>query len=257
MRARRRVARDQPPRVGRLLFDAVAARHDAVPTATRPKLYVGGESLGAYGGNGAFTSAADMLGKVDGALWTGTPSFTPIQAELTQDRTYGSTVANPVLDDGRHIRFAEQSRAADARTSSGTSWARGTRPRVVYLQHDTDPVVWWSTDTLFRTPDWLDEPGTRQTPMSVMSWMPVVTFLRAAAWDAYPVPRPSWRSSGSSRPTRRHSMPRPWYFQGFISGITAVVFYAVGALLEDIAGWAGLTVRVNDTARRVLKADGG
>lgn len=52
-------------------------------------------------------------------------------------------------------------------------------------------------------------------------------------------------------------MPRPWYFQGFISGITAVVFYAVGALLEDIAGWAGLTVRVNDTARRVLKADGG
>ncbi len=167
-------ARDQPPRVGRLLFDGVAGRRSAL-TGTRPRLYVGGESLGAYGGDGAFTSAADLLAKVDGALWTGTPSFTPIQAELTRDRTYGSTVANPVIDNGRHIRFAGDPEEL-TRDQFGHPLGPWDAPRVVYLQHDTDPVVWWSPDLLFQTPGWLNEPGPPGTPMSLMSWMPVVTF---------------------------------------------------------------------------------
>lgn len=173
-------ARDQPPRVGRLLFDGVSARRDALPAASRPRLYVGGESLGAYGGNGAFASATDMLAKVDGALWTGTPSFTPIQAELTRDRTYGSTVANPVVDDGRHIRFAGDPGQL-TRDQFGHLLGPWDAPRVVYLQHDTDPVVWWSTDLLFQTPGWLDEPGPPGTTMSLMSWMPVVTFWQLTA----------------------------------------------------------------------------
>ena len=70
-------ARDEPPKVGRLLFKAVAAKIASMPQDQRPKLYAGGESLGAYGGNGAFDSPDDMLAQVDGALWTGTPSFTP------------------------------------------------------------------------------------------------------------------------------------------------------------------------------------
>jgi len=49
------VARDQPPAAGKLLFDAVAGRVKARPAGKRPKLYVGGESLGAYGSNGAFS----------------------------------------------------------------------------------------------------------------------------------------------------------------------------------------------------------
>ena len=98
--------RQQPPLVGRMLFDAVAAQVSARPEGTRPKLYAGGESLGAYGGNGAFDSPADMLSKLDGALWTGTPSFTDLHAGLTENRTYGSTTIDPTIDDGRHIRFA-------------------------------------------------------------------------------------------------------------------------------------------------------
>ncbi|MEP6629072.1 MAG: alpha/beta-hydrolase family protein [Lapillicoccus sp.] len=173
-------ARDQPPQVGRLLFDAVAARRAALPAASKPRLYVGGESLGAYGGDGAFTSATDMLSKVDGALWTGTPSFTPIQEELTRDRTYGSTVANPVIADGRHIRFAGDATQL-TKDQFGHVLGPWDAPRVVYLQHDTDPVVWWSTDLLFRTPAWLDEPGPPGTPMSLMSWTPVVTFWQLTA----------------------------------------------------------------------------
>ena len=47
---------------------------------------------------------------------------------------------------------------------------------MVYLQHDSDPVVWWSTDLILNTPAWLDETRTPGTPMDYMSWMPFVTF---------------------------------------------------------------------------------
>jgi len=161
--------------VGRLLFDAVAARVTALPAGRRPKLYASGESLGAYGGNGAFDSSQDMLDKVDGALWTGTPSFTPLRASLTAARDAGSTTVDPVIDGGRHIRFAGD---AGQLTADQYGHALGTweAPRVVYLQNNTDPVAWWSTDLLFRTPAWLDEAREPGTPMSRMSWMPFVTF---------------------------------------------------------------------------------
>ena len=52
---------------------------------------------------------------------------------------------------------------------------------MVYLQHDSDPVVWWSTDLVFNTPSWLDETTQPGTPMSYMSWMPFVTFWQVTA----------------------------------------------------------------------------
>lgn len=173
-------ARDQPPEVGRLLFDAVAARRAALPAGQHPGLYVGGESLGGYGGNGAFSSPGDMLKKVDGGLWTGTPSFTPLQAQLTDERAYGSTAVNPVVDGGRHIRFAGSPREL-TQDQFGHDLGSWDAPRVVYLQHDTDPVVWWSTDLVLTAPQWLNEPGPPGTPMSVMSFLPVVTFWQLTA----------------------------------------------------------------------------
>jgi uncharacterized membrane protein len=164
-----------PPAVGRLLFDAVAARVKARPADRRPKLYVGGESVGAYGGNGAFDSSQDMIDKIDGAVWTGTPSFTPVQASLTAHRAAGSTMVNPVVNDGRHIRFAGNPSQLTA-DQYGHAFGTWQEPRIAYLQHNTDPVVWWSTDLLFTTPSWLAESREPGTPMSRMSWMPFVTF---------------------------------------------------------------------------------
>ena len=145
-------SRKQPPLVGRMLFDAVATRVSARPEGTRPKLYAGGESLGAYGGNGAFDSPADMLAKVDGALWTGTPSFTDLHAELTESRTFGSTTIDPTIEDGRHTRFAGDVPRLSA-DEYGHTYSPWEAPRVAYLQHDNDPVVWWSPSLLLSTPD--------------------------------------------------------------------------------------------------------
>jgi uncharacterized membrane protein len=173
-------ARDEPPKVGRLLFKAVAAKIASLPQNQRPKLYAGGESLGAYGGNGAFDSPEDMLAQVDGALWTGTPSFTDNHEALTAERTFGSTVVNPTIQNGLHFRFAgdEKQLTADEYGHQLGPW---NAPRVVYLQHDSDPVVWWSTDLILNTPDWLDETKEPGTPMSYMSWMPFVTFWQVTA----------------------------------------------------------------------------
>ncbi|HEY8306846.1 MAG TPA: alpha/beta-hydrolase family protein [Lapillicoccus sp.] len=173
-------ARDEPPKVGRLLFKAVAARIASMPQDQRPKLYAGGESLGAYGGNGAFDSPDDMLAQVDGALWTGTPSFTPNHETLTAQRAFGSTEVNPTIGNGVHIRFAgnEAELTADQFGHSLGVW---NAPRVVYLQHDSDPVVWWSPDLILNTPDWLVETRQPGTPMSYMSWLPFVTFWQVTA----------------------------------------------------------------------------
>jgi uncharacterized membrane protein len=173
-------ARDEPPKVGRLLFKAVAAKVASLPPNQRPKVYAGGESLGAYGGNGAFDSPEDMLAQVDGALWTGTPSFTDNHEILTNQRAFGSTVVNPTIQNGLHFRFAsdEEELTADEYGHELGPW---NAPRVVYLQHDSDPVVWWSTDLILNTPDWLNETREPGTPMSYMSWMPFVTFWQVTA----------------------------------------------------------------------------
>ena len=54
------------------------------------------------------------------------------------------------------------------------------KPRVVYLQHASDPIAWWNPDLLFSKPDWLREPrGYDVSPR--MEWIPIVTFLQVSA----------------------------------------------------------------------------
>ena len=171
--------RDQPPRAARMLLDAVRARLAAMPASARPKLYVTGESLGAYGGDGAFSSPEQMLAQVDGAVWSGTPTFAPNRAALTDRRTPGSTMVVPVLDDGRHIRFAGRPEQLDA-DEYGRPLGTWAFPRVVYLQHASDPVAWWSPDLMWTAPAWLQE-TRRDTPMAQMSWTPQVTFWQITA----------------------------------------------------------------------------
>ncbi len=51
---------------------------------------------------------------------------------------------------------------------------------MLFLQHASDPIVWWSEDLMFNRPDWLKEPpGRDRTPL--MRWYPIVTFWQVAA----------------------------------------------------------------------------
>jgi uncharacterized membrane protein len=46
---------------------------------------------------------------------------------------------------------------------------------VLYLQHPSDPIVWWGPRLLWDRPDWLGEPHGRDV-LGSMVWIPVVTF---------------------------------------------------------------------------------
>jgi uncharacterized membrane protein len=168
-----------PPRAGTALITAVEAALSDRPEESRPDLYLSGESLGAYAANAAFDSLEDLLARVDGAVFTGTPGFTPLHEEITDSRVLSSTEVLPVVDDGRHVRFASNVPELEE-DQFGRGLGPWEHPRVLYLQNRSDPVVWWHPSLLYRTPDWLDE-ARRGSPAEQMSWAPFVTFWQVTA----------------------------------------------------------------------------
>lgn len=166
--------RDTPPAAGKALFEAVYARWSQLPADDRPALMVFGESLGSYGSQGTFSGLQDIAERTDGALWFGTPNFTANWRFLTDNRDPGSYEYKPVYRSGRTVRWSDgfQGSSEDL-WDLETIW---TEPRVVYVQHASDAVVWWSADLIFNEPDWLTEPrGPDVLPR--MAWLPVITFL--------------------------------------------------------------------------------
>jgi uncharacterized membrane protein len=160
---------------GRELFDAVYDRWSKLPPADRPRLFVFGLSLGSFGGETAFSGEYDLRNRTAGALFAGPPNFNTLYREFTDDRDPGSREVEPVYKDGRTVRFTNDVAAEVPPTSD--PW-NGTR--VLYLQHPSDPIVWWSPRLIWDQPDWLGEPHGRDV-LDSMVWIPLVTFWQVAA----------------------------------------------------------------------------
>lgn len=166
--------RNKAAAAGKDLFDAVYQHWSARPPQVRPKLLVYGESLGSQGSEAAFDGLADLRAKVDGALWVGPPNSNRLWQQFVARRDPGSREVQPLYADGLVVRFASDS--ADLARPS-TEWRP---PRIAYLQHASDPIVWWSPDLIFSRPDWLSEPRGSDVS-SQMRWWPFVTFWQVAA----------------------------------------------------------------------------
>ena len=148
------------------LFAAVRAELDLMDEADRPALFVCGESLGAFASQSVFESFEDVLARVDGALWVGTPAFTPMHAALTAARHKGSPEVAPVVHNARRVRFVNE--PSDLRTDLyGREFGPWGFPRVVYAQHPSDPVVWWTNKLIWTQPDWLRERAGRDVSLNV------------------------------------------------------------------------------------------
>jgi uncharacterized membrane protein len=163
---------------GRLMIDAIHARWEQLPPEHRPKLVLYGESLGSMAGQGAFSWLPDIsrMG-FSSVLWVGPPNASPLWRGLTVRRDPGTPEVRPRYDNGRTVRFSEAADAAEIADDTAAPW-EGTR--VLFLQHPSDPIVWWSADLLFSEPDWLVEPpGTDRT--ASMRWYPIITFWQVAA----------------------------------------------------------------------------
>lgn len=169
------VDQERAREAGRLLFDAVYERWLALPSGDRPELYVFGESLGSFGGETAFSGEFDLRNRVSGALFTGPPNFNPLYRSFVDDRDPGSREVEPVYREGRTIRFTNLPREEIA--PDGVPWER---TRVLYMQHPSDPITWWSPHLVLNRPDWLEEERGFDV-MDETRWVPFVTFWQVSA----------------------------------------------------------------------------
>jgi uncharacterized membrane protein len=160
---------------GRALYDAVYEVWIRLPADERPRLYVFGESLGSFGGETAFSGEFDLRNRTDGVLFVGPPNFNPLYRSFVDDRDRGSREVLPVYRGGRTIRFTERPR--DDIEPTGEAWPT---PRVLYMQHPSDPITWWSPDLVLNRPDWLEEPRGSDV-LDATRWVPFVTFWQVTA----------------------------------------------------------------------------
>ncbi|KZS64298.1 alpha/beta hydrolase [Mycobacterium ostraviense] len=168
------VDKENARHAGQALFEAVDRLIRQMPEFKRPKLVVFGESLGSFGGEAPFMTLDNVLARTDGALFSGPTFNNTIWNDLTSTRDPGSPQWLPIYHHGANVRFV--ARPSDLQRPD-EPWGR---PRVVYLQHASDPIAWWTPDLLFKKPDWLSEPrGYDVLPQT--RWIPVVTFLQVTA----------------------------------------------------------------------------
>ncbi len=145
-----------------------------LPVTDRPKLYLYGLSLGSYGVESILGSVGILNQPIDGAFMSGPPFVNELHAHLESTREPGTPPWWPVYRDGRTVRFAVEQ---DGITPTAGLWGP---TRVVYLQHGSDPVVFFSPDLAWSVPDWLLD-GQRPPDVSErMGWFPLVTMWQVA-----------------------------------------------------------------------------
>jgi uncharacterized membrane protein len=163
---------------GRLMIDAIQERWAQLPADRRPELVLYGESLGSMAGQGAFGWLPDIARMgFSAVLWVGPPNASPLWRAIIERRDPGTPEVAPRYDNGRTVRFSEATGPQEIAQDAAAPW-EGTR--VMFLQHPSDPIVWWSPDLLFTRPDWLSEPPGRDRTAS-MRWYPIVTFWQVGA----------------------------------------------------------------------------
>ena len=170
--------REKSMESGRMMIHAIHDRWSQLPPDRRPRLVLYGESLGSMAGQGAFGWLPDIAKMgFSSVLWVGPPNASPLWRAITARRDPGTPEVEPRYDNGRTVRFSQASDAAEIAGDTAAPW-EGTR--VLFLQHSSDPIVWWSADLLFNRPDWLKEPPGRDRTAS-MRWYPIITFWQVAA----------------------------------------------------------------------------
>ena len=168
------VDKERARQAGTSLFEAVDAKVRELPEAERPKLVVFGESLGSFGAEAAFGTVPTVTARTDGALLSGPTFSNTLWNDATAGRDKGSPQWLPIYNNGRQVRFIADEKDLD-RPDAPWDYSR-----MVYLQHASDPIAWWSPQLILREPDWLKEQRGRDV-ISATHWIPFVTFLQVSA----------------------------------------------------------------------------
>lgn len=157
---------------GRELFNAVYDTWKTLPADHRPKLIAYGLSLGSFSMQSGFSGSDDLQNRTDGALFVGTPHFSEPWGQFTANRDAGSPEWQPTYQKGNVVRFV----ANQEDISALSAW---NAPRVLYVQHASDSIVWWDFNLLWHKPAWLKEHRGPDVSKD-MQWYPFVTFAQVS-----------------------------------------------------------------------------
>lgn len=153
------------------LFKVVYDHWTAMPRDRRPRLYLNGLSLGAHASQ-ASTQIFDVLADpFDGALWVGPPFTSAIWRWATANRQPDTPQWLPRFGNQTVIRFTDD---GSGLTVADVPWGP---MRMAFLQHASDPIVFFEWSSLYTPPAWLAAPrGADVSPG--LTWYPVVTWLQ-------------------------------------------------------------------------------
>jgi uncharacterized membrane protein len=158
-----------------VVFNTVHDYWSTLPPESRPDIYLFGLSLGSFGVESVLTSINIINEPINGALLVGPPFVNELWNELTDTRDEGSPAWQPTYQEGRTVRFTALENVLDKPTGE---WQD---TKVVYLQHASDPISFFSGSIAISEPDWLKE-GQRGPDVSdKMQWRGIVTMWQVAA----------------------------------------------------------------------------
>jgi len=155
------------------LFKAVYGHWITLPHDGRPELYLHGLSLGALGSEDSTDLITTIADPINGALWSGPPFLSTLWSAVTRNRNPGSPQWRPVFRDSTAIRFMTQDGFPDL---AGAQWGP---LRIVYLQHASDPMSFFSLGLAYARPDWLG-PIRGRDVSPYFRWFPIVSFFQTA-----------------------------------------------------------------------------
>lgn len=155
------------------LQDAVHGYWKTLPKDARPRLYVGGLSLGAWSSMHATNMFRLLDDPIDGAYWVGPPFSSGFWNHVQNQRNPGTPWVLPTIGDGSLVRYASHS--ADA-FEAAVDWGD---MRIVFLQYSSDPVVFYDPASLWRAPPWMLDPPVEDMSEHLF-FMPVVTQFQLA-----------------------------------------------------------------------------
>ena len=155
------------------LFQSVYGYWRQLPEETRPKLYLFGLSLGALNSDRSFDFYDIVDDPFHGALWTGPPFRSDTWREVTANRDPGSPAWLPQFRGGAMVRFGNHFGGYD---KGRVPWGRF---RIAYLQHGSDPIVFFDPAAAYRRPAWMLEPRAQDVSKD-LAWYPIVTMLQLA-----------------------------------------------------------------------------
>ena len=166
---------DAVKETSRVVFDTVNDYWTTLPENDRPDLYLYGLSLGSFGVESVLNSINLINEPIDGAFMSGPPFVNPLHNEIEVDRDPGSPAWLPTFEQGRTVQFTSSGSQIDAVVDE--KWGP---TRLVYLQHSSDPVVFFNQDLALEEPAWL-VPGQRGPDIPAeMTWVPLVTMWQVA-----------------------------------------------------------------------------